>query len=105
MVAVKVVYVPPDDNVNPFKFNAVVPGLNAVVPKLNVLNQLAVVNVCTAVPLPVSDTLGAVVAEPPAVAPKLNVLVTAALAVNPPVPVYVNPVAVAMLNTVCAAVV
>ena len=43
---------------------------------------------------------------PPAVAPKLNVLVLLiAATVNPPVPVYVNPVAVAILNTVVAAVV
>ena len=67
MVGVRVVYVPPDDNVNPFKFNAVVPGLNAVVPKLNVLNQPPVANVCTAVPVPVNVKLGAFVVEPPVI--------------------------------------
>ena len=35
--AVKVLNVPPDESVSPFKFNVVVPGLNAVVPKFNVL--------------------------------------------------------------------
>jgi len=37
IVAVNVVNVPPVDNVNEFKFNAVVPGLNAVVPKSSLL--------------------------------------------------------------------
>ena len=68
MVAVRPVYVPPLDNVrSPTMLNAVVPGLKAVVPKSKVLNQLAVVNVCTAVPLPVNDRLGALVADPPVV--------------------------------------
>jgi len=37
MLAVKLVNVPPDESVNPFKFSVVVPGLKAVVPKFNVL--------------------------------------------------------------------
>jgi len=68
MVGVTVVNVPPLDNVSPpAMLSAVVPGLKAVVPKLKFLNQLAVVNVCTAVPLPVKLKLGALVAVPPVV--------------------------------------
>ena len=106
MVAVKVLYVPPLDNVKlPAMLSAVVPGLNAVVPKLRSSNQLAVVNVAIAVPLPVKLKLGALVAVPPVV-PNVKVLVTEASEVNPPVvPVRVKPVTIAMLNTVCAAVV
>ena len=58
IVAVNVVNVPPLLNVSEVKFKLVVPGLNAVVPKLSVLNQLPVVNVITAVPLPVNVKLG-----------------------------------------------
>ena len=106
MVAVNPVNVPPDDNVNPFKFNAVVPGLNAVVPKLNVLNQLPVAKDITDVPVPVIVMFGALSDVPPAVLPKKTALATvAASVVNPPVPVRVNPVAVAMLSTVVVAVV
>lgn len=106
MVGVMVVYVPVADNVkSPAMFNAVVPGLNAVVPKFRLSNQLAVVNVATLAPV-VNVKLGALVTEPPAVAPKLNVLVLLmAAAINPPAPVRVNPVAVAILRTVVAAVV
>ena len=78
MFAVKLLKVPLLDNVKPFKFSEVVPGLNAVVPKFNVLNQLPVVNVLTAVPLPVNVILGEVSAVPP-VLPNAKVLVTAAL--------------------------
>lgn len=60
--------------------------------------------VTIATPAPVSDTLAALVASP-AVAPMLIVLVIEASVVNPPVPVQVKPVAVAILNTVVAAVV
>ena len=70
MVTVNPVNVPPLDNVNASKFNDVVPGLNAVVPKFNKPNQLPVVNVCTAVPLPVSDKLGEF-ADVPLVVPKV----------------------------------
>ena len=79
MLAVKLVYTPaPVDNVNPFKFNDVAAIVNTVLPKLNVLNQLPVVNVNTDVPLPVNVTFGLLVADPPVV-PKVIVLVTAAL--------------------------
>ena len=104
IVAVNAVNVPPLLSVNPFKFKVVVPSTNAVVPKLRVLNQLPVVRVMTAVPLPVNVTFGALVAEPPVV-PNVNVLVIEASVVNPPVPETVNPVAVAIDNTVVAAVV
>ena len=105
MVGVTAVNVPPLDNVKlPAMFNDVVPGLNAVEPKSRLSNQLPVVNVAIAVPLPVNVKLGAFVADPPVV-PNTYVLVTDASDTNPPVPVYVNPVAVAKLNTVCAAVV
>ena len=48
---------------------------------------------------------GAFVVDPPAVDPKLTVAVAAILRVKPPVPVKVKPVAVAIDNTVAAAVV
>jgi len=105
-VGVKVVYVPLDDNVKlPAMLNAVVPGLNAVVPKFNVLNQLAVVSVAIEAPV-VNVKLGAIVAEPPDVLPTENVLVLLISAtVNPPVPVKENPPSAAMFNTTVAAVV
>ncbi len=89
MVADKVVNVPPDDNVkSPAMFSAVVPGLNAVVPKLNVLNQLPVANDITDVPVPVIVMFGALADVPPAVLPKKTALETvAASVVNPPGPV------------------
>jgi len=96
--------VPPLDSVNPLRFSSVEAIANAVVPKFNVLNQLPVVNVITAVPVPVKDRFGALVAEPPVV-PKTTVLVILASVVKPPVPVRVKPVAVAIDNTVVAAVV
>ena len=85
--AVKPVNVPLVDNVNPRKFNDVVGTANAVVPKLNVLNQLPVVNVPIDVPLPVNVKLGEFVDEPPELEPKAYVLVVDASAVKPPVPV------------------
>jgi hypothetical protein len=86
--------------------NAVAGTVNAVLLKLRFLNQLAVVNVCTAVPLPVIDKFGALVTEPPVV-PKVNVLVISAAAVNPPVLVlsHVNPVTIAIDKLTTAAVV
>jgi len=105
IVGLNAVYVPLPDNVRPFKFNAVVPGLKLVVPKSNVLNQLPVVSVAILAPV-VNVKFGALDIVPPAVLPQVNVLVTAiAATVNPPVPVQVNPVTVAILNTVVAAVV
>ena len=87
MVGVKAVNVPLDDNVSPFKFNAVVAIVNAVEPKSRLLNQLAVVNVATLAPV-VNVKLGAMVAEPPDVLPTEKVLVLLILAtVNPPRPV------------------
>jgi len=104
IVALNVVYVPVLDNVNAFKFSVVVPGLKDVVPQLSKLNQLPVVIVATLAPV-VNVKFGALVVEPPVV-PNVNVLVTAMSAtVNPPVPVYVNPVAMAILNTTVARVV
>jgi len=86
MVVVRVLYVPPLDKVrSPTMFKVVVPGLKVVVPKFKFLNQLAVVSVATEAPV-VNVKLGAFVAEPPVV-PNTIVFVTAALVVNPPVPV------------------
>lgn len=104
MVGVMVVYVPLADNVKlPVMFSAVVPGLKAVVPKFKLLNQLAVVSVCTlAPPALLNVKFGAVVVDPPAVLPHVNVDVpTLALSDwNPPGPLHVKPVNVAIDNTV-----
>ena len=104
VVTVKVVYVPPALNVNTDRFNDVVPGSNAVVPKFNEPNQLPVVSVCIAVPDPVNVKLGALVLVPPVV-PNVNVLVISAAAVKPPVPVKEKLVAVDINIQTCAAVV
>lgn len=104
-VAVKLVNVPPPDNVIDCKFNVVAANVNAVVPKFNDLNQLPVVNVGIAVPNPVKVKFGALDIEP-AVVPNVNVLVTDAAAVNPPVvAVSVSPVTPAISTLVAAAVV
>ena len=72
MLAVKLVYTPaPELNVNPFKFNVVTASVNAVEPKLNVLNQLPVDRTGIAVPVPVIDRLGELVIVPPDVDPTL----------------------------------
>jgi len=103
MFKVSDVNVPPVDKVrSPDMFNVVAPSANAVDPKLRFLIKLEVVMVITATPVPVNDTLAALVASP-AVAPMLIVLVIKASVVNPPVPVQVNPVAVAIDTTVVAA--
>ena len=95
--------VPPDDNVrSPTMFRVATGRAKAVVPKLRFLIKLVLVMVTIATPAPVSDTLAALVASP-AVAPMLIVLVIEASVVNPPVPVQVNPVAVAIDTTVVAA--
>ena len=107
MVAVSAVNVAPtaDDNVRlPTMFKLVAGRAKAVDPKLRFLIKLVLVMVMIAAPVPVTDTLGALVASP-AVDPTVSVLVMAASAVNPPAPVQVNPVAVAMLSTTVAAVV
>jgi hypothetical protein len=67
----KLVYVPLDDNVKLLRFNVVAAKVNAVVPKFNVPNQLAVVSTGIAVPDPVNVKLGALVAVPPEVDPTL----------------------------------
>ena len=74
IVAVNAVKVPLLLNVNAFKFKVVPAIVNAVVPKSSLLNQLPVLSVTTAVPLPVSVKFGDVVAEPP-VLPNARVLV------------------------------
>jgi len=71
--------------------------------KSNKLNQLPVVNVGIAAP-PVIKSVGALLELPPVV-PKVNVAVTPIELMNPPGPDLVNPVAVAILNLVVAAVV
>jgi len=84
--------------------NAVVPGLKLVVPKFKFLNQPAVVNVATLAPV-VNVKFTAFDVEPPVV-PYVSVLVLAISAtVNPPGPVYVKLVTIAILNTTVAAVV
>ena len=102
--AVKLVNVPLLDNVRLFKFSVVAGTANAVVPKSSLLNQLRLVNVAIAVPLPVNVKLGEISAVPPVV-PNVNVLVIFAAAVNPPVPVKLNPVTVAIDRLTAAAVV
>ena len=104
--AVSPVYVPLDDNVkSPSMFSDVVPGLNDVVPKSRLLNQLPVVSVATLAPV-VNAKFGAVVVEPPEVLATENVLVLLMSAtVNPPEPVHENPPAAAMFSTTVAAVV
>ena len=86
IVTLKLVYVPLDDKIIASTLIAVAGIVNAVVPKSRVSNQLPVVNVCTAVPLPVKVRPGIIVELPPVV-PKVNVLVTAASDINLPVPV------------------
>ena len=104
IVAVKLVYVPALDNIKLARFKLVAAIVNPVDPKSNVLNQLPVVNVCTAVPLPVNVKLGALDIVPPVV-PNENVLVMFAAALNPPVPVHVKPVAIVKLKLKSPAVV
>lgn len=71
--------------------------------KSSVLNHDPSVNVGTAAP-DVRNKLGALASEP-AVDPQVNVLVIDMAVVNPPVPVQVNPVMVAIDSTAVAAVV
>ena len=104
IVAVKLVNTPPVDNVKLLRFNVVPASVNAVVPKSNLLNQLPVVNVNTAVPEPVNVRFGEVVDVPPVV-PTVKVRVISAATVNPPVPVQEKLVAFAIDSTVVAAVV
>jgi len=71
--------------------------------KSNRLNQLPVVNVGMAAP-PVIKSVGALLELPPVV-PKVNVAVTPIELVKPPGPESENPVTMAILNLVVAAVV
>ena len=102
-VGVRPVYVPPEARVNVLTNMDVAAGVDVVLPKLKELNQLPVVMVGIAAPV-VNVKFGALAAEPPAVDPKLNVLVTPRSDMNPPLPAIVKLVASAMLNTVVAAV-
>jgi hypothetical protein len=107
IVGVKAVNVPPLDNVNPFNFNAVVPMVNAVLPKLNVLNELPVVNVAIElfaceikvkfgelVDVPLEETL-----------PNVNVRVKDIVEIKPPVPEQEKLLATGINNTFAPAVV
>lgn len=102
-VGVRPVYVPPEARVNVPTDIAVAAGVDVVLPKFKELNQLPVVMVGMAAPV-VNVKFGALAADPPAVDPKLNVLVTARSDINPPLPAIVKLVASAILNTVVAAV-
>ena len=88
------------DSVKLFKYKYVDGTVNAVVPKSSLLNELNVVNVAIDDPL-INVKFGALVVKPPLllVLPNVNVLATDIVVVNPPVPVYVNPVVVAMAKT------
>lgn len=91
-------------NVNVLTNTVAAAGIAVVPVKSKELNQLLVVIVGMAAPL-VIVKFGALVAVPPALDPNWNDLATARLDTNPPVPVRENPVAVAMANTIWAAVV
>lgn len=91
---------PPEDNVNPLRFNEVTPIANVVVPKSRLLNQPPVSIVAADAPL-INVKLGALVAEPPAVVPNVNLLPKLIVLTKPPVPVQVKPVAVAILKLLC----
>ena len=86
-------------------FNVVVPGSNAVVPKSRVVNHDPVVNVATAVPLPVSVRLGNDQKFRLLLLLDEYVLVMAASAVKPPEPVQENPLALGRFSTVVPGVV
>ena len=103
-VGVRPVYVPPEASVSVLTNMDVAAGVDVVLPKFKELNQLPVVMVGIAAPV-VNVKFGALVVAPPAVDPKLNVLVTPRSDTNPPVPAIVKFVASAILNTVVAAVV
>ena len=102
----KLVYVPPAAQIKlPVTFTVDTAGVAVDPVKSKLLNQLPVVNVGIDAPA-VIDKLGAVVAEPPAVVPQVNDLVSVVIsAVNPPVPDQVKLVRSAILNTTVAAVV
>jgi hypothetical protein len=85
-------------------FSVVVPGLNVVVPKFKLLNQLP--EVIVAILAPVVNVRFAAFDVVPPVVPYVKVLVTLiAATVNPPGPLSENPVRSAICNTVVNAVV
>ena len=102
----KLVYVPPAAKIKlPVTFTVDTAGVAVDPVKSKLLNQLPVVIVGMDAPDCI-DKLGAVVAEPPAVVPQVNDLVSVVIsAVNPPVPDQVKLVRSAILNTTVAAVV
>lgn len=103
-IGVRPVYVPPVANVSVLINKVVTAGVAVVPVKFRVLNQLPDVRVGMAAPLVIAK-FGELVAVPPAVDPKVNVLVTGKLDINPPpLVVSVKFVASAMANTVIAAV-
>jgi hypothetical protein len=108
MVGVKLVYTAPtaDDSVSELSSTVVAARVNAVVPKSSLLNWPSVPIVGIAVPDPVNVKLGALVVFPALarVVPKLNVLVTLASALKPPVPEQVKLLTLAIDNTKVAAV-
>ena len=106
MVGVKLVNVPVVDSVkSPVIFKLVAVAFIDADPKLRFLYHEPDVNAARLAPV-VNVKFIALAIEPPAVDPKLNVLVLLISAtVNPPGPVYVNPVIVFMASTMVAAVV
>ena len=101
----KLVYVPPTAKIKlPVTFIVDTAGVAVDPVKSKLLNQLPVVNVGIDAPLFI-ERLGAVVIEPLAVDPHVNVPVTNIPAVNPPVPDQVKLVRSAILKTTAAAVV
>lgn len=78
VIKLRLVNVPPDDNERlPAMFNVVAGRAKAVVLNDRLPNQLPVVSVTIAIPVPDTVKLGALVAEPPVV-PNTHVLVNAA---------------------------
>ena len=101
----KLVYVPPAAKVKlPVTFTVDTAGVAVDPVKSKLLNQLPVVIVGIDAPLFI-EKLGAVVMEPLAVDPHVNVPVTTIAVVNPPVPDQVKLVRSAILKTTAAAVV
>ena len=94
----------PPAKTKPLRFNEVAVAVVApdkvhVLPvQSSVLNQLPVV-ISASVDPPVRDKLGALVIDPPVV-PNTKPLVAVIFEVKPPAPVYVNPVAVAILRAI-----
>jgi len=99
----KLVYVPPLASTKLFGVTVPLASVCVLPVKFNVLKKLVAVKDGIAVP-EVNDRFGALDEVPLLVdVPKLNVLVTVIAEVNPPVPVYVKPVARAIDSTVLPA--